>query len=321
MNPVHFPLVDPAQKIADHLPIVRYMKISTFFMLARGKVFIPSLRTLQRTDPVEALLPWRIYPRHSGFHDALTEGEAFDWIQSKAQPWELAYIKKHEGGSGCLDKLVVIWLRELAIRRVIWCWYANRPESMAMWNNYGSHGIAIVSSITKIREALSLPNDALTSVSEVNYVSGDRTQIDQWLIKPRWIYRPYYFKQEAYQYEKEVRFVLASSDPVYLSWKGGVVRDVSPSLLLDEVVISPHIRFEEAKEMKGVILEICPFLKSHQVKISPLLFEGDIEVREKMYEQTRDIHPQFDIDLLGGCGQAEEDKGVVCRWPQMMFEV
>lgn len=50
---MHFPFVDPVGLVADDLLIVRYMKIATFFMLTQGKVFIPSLKTIQRTDPTE----------------------------------------------------------------------------------------------------------------------------------------------------------------------------------------------------------------------------------------------------------------------------
>jgi hypothetical protein len=81
----HFPPVDPAQPIPEDLAIVRYMKIATFLMLIRGKVFIPSLKTLQQTDPVEALLPSRVYPGYIGFHEALKQGEGFEWIRSKGQ--------------------------------------------------------------------------------------------------------------------------------------------------------------------------------------------------------------------------------------------
>lgn len=113
----HFPPVDPAQPIPEDLAIVRYMKIATFLMLIKGKVFIPSLKTLQLTDPVEALLPSRVYPAYVDFHDALKQGEGFQWVLSKAQKWERDFIEKHT------DSLIVkVWLRELAIRRSIWCW-------------------------------------------------------------------------------------------------------------------------------------------------------------------------------------------------------
>ena len=57
---MHFSPVDPTQALPDEL--VRYMKIPTFLMLMEGKVFIPSLKTLQRTDPTEARLAGQVRP-------------------------------------------------------------------------------------------------------------------------------------------------------------------------------------------------------------------------------------------------------------------
>src|SRR5260370_31190470 len=124
------------------------MKIGTFLMLIKGEVLIPSLKTLQHTDPVEARLPSRVYPAYVDFHDALKQGEGFKWVLSKAQKWERDFIEKHT------DSLIVkVWLRELAIRRSIWCWYAKRTESRGMWNNYRPHGIAVVFTIAVVRRA------------------------------------------------------------------------------------------------------------------------------------------------------------------------
>jgi hypothetical protein len=47
-----------------------------------------------------------------------------------------------------------------------------------MWNSYGAHGIALVSSIANVRAALSLPDDALTSVAKVKL---DAVRAVEWL--------------------------------------------------------------------------------------------------------------------------------------------
>jgi hypothetical protein len=116
---VHFAPVDPSQAIPTDLAIVRYMKIATFLMLTQGKVFIPSLKTLQHTDPVEALLPGRIYRRYINAHDALHRGEAYRWMLSKTQKWERDYIDQEEGNVERFGPIFLrIWLNELAIRRL-----------------------------------------------------------------------------------------------------------------------------------------------------------------------------------------------------------
>ena len=146
---MHFSPVDPTQALPDEL--VRYMKIPTFLMLMEGKVFIPSLKTLQRTDPTEARLAGRSGPGFYKFHNALTQDEAFKWLYSKAQKYDRDFLDARiQQRADPRRKLYEIWMRELAIRRSIWCWYGKRPESMGMWNSYGAHGIAIVSSIESV---------------------------------------------------------------------------------------------------------------------------------------------------------------------------
>jgi hypothetical protein len=77
------------------------------------------------------------------------------------------------------------------------------------------------------------------------------------MLDPLWINRPYYFKQDAYDYEQEVRFAIAC-EPVQLAADGGILRKVDPSLLIDEVLISPHIHLDEAIAIKDVIRKVCP---------------------------------------------------------------
>jgi hypothetical protein len=82
----------------------------------------------------------------------------------------------------------------------------------------------------------------------------------------------------AYEYEQEVRFVLAA-DPVHLENNGGIVRKVSSSLLIDEIFISPYIPLTEAIAIRDLIVEICPFLSLKKVKISSLLDRERPEMR------------------------------------------
>jgi hypothetical protein len=76
-----------------------------------------------------------------------------------------------------------------------------------MWNNYGPHGIAVVSKVQLVRDALSLPDDALSSVGRVAYVPVEKHDRIRTQDEPAvFLARPYYFKQEAYKYENEIRF-------------------------------------------------------------------------------------------------------------------
>jgi hypothetical protein len=288
-------------------------------MLTQGKIFIPSLRTLQRTDPVEALLPGRMFGRYVKAHDALHRGETYQWMLSKTQKWERDYIDQDEGNVEHFGPILLrIWLNELAIRRSIWCWYAKRTESMGMWKNYGAQGVAIVSSVGNVRAALSLPDDARTSVAKVNYVSSESTQRHNQMLDPLWINRPYYFKQDAYEYEQEVRFAIAS-EPVQLAADGGILRKVNASRLIDEVLISPHIHLEEAIAVKDIIRNLCRFLSDDQITISSLLYAGNPKTRIANWQLRKgyELPPGTDMpDRLSDRHEEADHQGIFHALPR-----
>src|ERR1700694_4386705 len=71
-----------------------------------------------------------------------------------------------------LQKKKHIWLRELSQRRGVWCWNHFKSESMALWKLYGDRGVAIVSSIDRVKDCfLTFAFDA--SYGEVAYVPWD----------------------------------------------------------------------------------------------------------------------------------------------------
>jgi hypothetical protein len=216
---------------------------------------VPSLKTLQRTDPTESVVFSQI------FEGKLTVPfEDLTWFRSRENDLERRML--FLGVSATKQNInYEIWLRELALRRCVWCWYAERPESMAMWNNYGPHGVAIVSKIKDVRRALSLPDDALSSVGKVVYLPSGEGEPDRNQISPHKarFSRPYYFKQEAYKYEQEIRFVVAC-EPKSTGFEGGVLLKVDPKILINELVISPHVVGDEAHSIRESLdsLDLLP---------------------------------------------------------------
>jgi hypothetical protein len=73
------------------------------------------------------------------------------------------------------------------------------------------------------------------------------------------------------------------SEPVQLAADGGIVRKVNASLLIDEVLISPHAHLEEAIAIKDIIRKVCPSLAERQIKISSLLYPGDPKSRMMLW--------------------------------------
>jgi hypothetical protein len=74
------------------------------------------------------------------------------------------------------------------------------------------------------------------------------------LKKPPWLYRPYYFKLDSYEYEREVRPVIAvDNNRMRKKRSAGVVVGVNPDALIEKVLISPHVNREEAECLTDLI--------------------------------------------------------------------
>lgn len=315
---MHFSSIDPEQAIGDDLVVVRYMKLSTFLLLTEGEIFIPSLKTLQQIDPIEGRTADRSVRINSGSNPGLTQRDAYDWLYSKGDRYDRDFIDiRIQQEADPTRRLHEIWMRELAIRRAIWCWYARRPESMAMWNTYGPHGIAIISTVGQVRAALHLPEDALTSVARINYVSSDGT--DPRLVDPLWVNRPYYFKLDAYEHEHEVRFVIGC-EPVEANFRGGILRRVDASALMNEVLISPYVQLDEAFAIKSVIRKAYNLISDEQIIISNLMYPGDPVLRMAVHE-LRQLGRTNLPDRLSNRHEEYGQEGNLQVLPKMMLEV
>jgi hypothetical protein len=113
-----FPDIDPVNPFPDDKKITRYMSLHAFIMLLTGKVFIPSVKKLQQVDPVESLLPSLSIPDFPERCRRLHEKENAEWLQKQAPQ---TTSQDHDK-----QRLIEVWLRELAVRRCIWCWFGDR---------------------------------------------------------------------------------------------------------------------------------------------------------------------------------------------------
>jgi hypothetical protein len=104
------------------------------------------------------------------------------------------------------------WRNEFAKRRCVWCWNRSTEQLNFMWKIYGDRGIAVFSTVGRIREALA---DAAAEgiVSPVRYIPvSDSITREDWVVLTQNVSRPHLFKDAAYRPEREVRFVL-KADP------------------------------------------------------------------------------------------------------------
>lgn len=288
----------PSFKILDGIDgdtrLTRYMSLPTFLLLLAGKVFIPTLTKLRESDRLESNVPrnalreyWEIVEDMlapvedylinlalaSGRHMATRSSKGHlmkAWWERRFGPESTQNWPPQDSTEGphseqTMGTLIDVWLDELARRRCIWCWNNEPEQSHAMWRLYGDKGIAVVSSVNRIFESLSLPTRVSCSVSNVVYVPnplGEEKRIVyapayQKLISPTYLPRPYYFKQIGYRYENEARFAFAvDAGLLGLSLAPGVVLQIDPNTLIekvDDVQVSPHILKGEERVIKKLV--------------------------------------------------------------------
>lgn len=274
--------------------LTRYMSLPTFLLLLAGKVFIPTLTKLRESDRLESNIPrnalreyWKVVEHvlapaedyliklalRSGRGGATRNCKSHRikaWLEERFGPestqhWPPQDSTETPHNEQTMGSLIDVWLDELARRRCIWCWNNEPEESHAMWRLYGDKGIAVVSTVNRIFESLSLPARVSCSVSNVVYVPnplGEEKRIAyasayRKLISPTYLHRPYYFKQIGYRYENEARFAFAADAGLLgFSLVPGAVLQIDPNKLIekvDDVQISPHILKSEEQVIKKLI--------------------------------------------------------------------
>src|SRR5258708_12089131 len=124
---------------------------------------------------------------------------------------------------------------------------------------------------------------AKTSVGVVHYESSIPINFRQKLIDPQWISGHYYFKEKAYEQEKEVRFVMAVNPGLCDLSRGGTVFDLDPAKLINEIIISPEVYGSEAVALKKTLRKEFSILKGIEINISPLL-SPDLRSEESVAE-------------------------------------
>ena len=109
-----------------------------------------------------------------------------------------------------------------------------------MWRIYGNRGVAVFSTVGRIRGALA-DASAERIVSSVLYIP-----IEDTIPKPDFdllcanCSRPYLFKNWSYWPEQEVRIVI-SVDPARTIEKKGILMEIQSKIIIDKVYLSPEL--------------------------------------------------------------------------------
>lgn len=287
-------ILSDRSQFRDSLPLCRYMKLSTLLLLLEGKAFFPSVATLRNSDPLEGLLyadaPWLIGKlRDLKGDDAANALD--EWLIAQADESEKRSIKANcENPPYFSRALAELYVRELAKRRAVWCWFDSDIESAAMWSIYGHSGIAVGTTLGTLKKAL--PGTRDFQIAEIKYAKRYPNQPDWFNPESNdgRIHRPHLVKTLEYGHEKEFR-VVTSCLP---EEKGTLVRDINWHSFAESIIISPLLPYEEAKAIER-LLERHEWKSKPHIHRSSLL--GDIaEDEEFAADVTEGWRTQFGED-------------------------
>jgi len=219
--------------LADSAPLWRYIRLSSLLNLLNGNVFVPTIKTLQEQDPNEAATCCKATQT---CFQTLSAGEK-QMLLAYGTKQEQSFIELNPGADHW-QSFASIWLRELANRRCVWCWYHGNIESMAQWHIYARDGVAIRTNPQLIRRAFSAASVDRGIMGSVIYDDEQRT--DELLFL-----RPYLQKQKCYQHEQEVRVVF----PREPGATAGTKFPIDGRTLVDAIMLSPLFPADEAREL------------------------------------------------------------------------
>jgi len=137
-------------------------------MLIEGRAFFPSVATLQKDDPLEGDL----IPEPEWLMTLLAEicgsemARLQEWLVGHADNWEKEFLRLYPDNGLMLSK---IFIRELAKRKAVWCWFNALHESAGMWSVYGSGGIAVGTRLSKLISAL--PQNVQFQIAPITYAN------------------------------------------------------------------------------------------------------------------------------------------------------
>ncbi len=234
--------IDPIQ---DDTPLIRYMRLEAFLLLLlQNSVFIPTLELLQSMDNFEARIPLRCGARYNESMEPIITSHS-EWLLHAAGNPEPPDVEASVRDSLMFAVKDQAWRNELAKRRCVWCWNRSTEQLNFMWKIYGDRGVAVFSTVGRIRKALA-GAAAEGIVSPVRYIpTNDSIPGEGWNVLTQNVLRPHLFKDSAYQPEREVRFVL-KVDPRQTGGMRGAMIEADARSMIDKISISPHVPQSEA---------------------------------------------------------------------------
>lgn len=218
----------------DNLVVWKYLDLSKFLdMLLSQKLF------MSRSDKFE--------DQYEGTFSEPT----FEEIKKIAanNPKFLDYYKSHR------EKVVVS------------SWHANEYESFAMWQIFtkNNEGLAIQSTIGRLKKAVAVEKHIEQFIGEVNYIDYKKEYIPF-----EDTFFPFLFKRKSFQYEREIRIISDVSN-AEISINDGIKINVTINQLIEKIYIHP----KSENWYKNLVVEMVKKL-GYEIAIEKSDLESDI---------------------------------------------
>ena len=150
---------------------------------------------------------------------------------------------------------------------VISSWHINEYDSFAMWQIFtkNNEGLAIQSTIGRLKEALQPENRVEQYIGNVNYIDYKKEYIpfDN-------AFFPFLFKRKSFQYEREVRIITDVSSH-NISVNEGIKINVDLNQLIEKIYIHP----KSENWYKKLVIELVSKL-NFNIEIEKSDLESDI---------------------------------------------
>ena len=150
---------------------------------------------------------------------------------------------------------------------VVSSWHINEYESFAMWQIFtqNNEGLAIQSTIERLKKALKPEINYSQFIGEVNYIDYKKEYIpfDD-------MFFPFMFKRKSFQYEREVRIISDLSENA-VKINDGIKIDVDVNQLIEKIYIHP----KSENWYKKLVIELVSKL-DYTIEIEKSDLESDI---------------------------------------------
>ncbi len=234
----------------------RYMKLGTFLLLLEGKAWFPSIKSLSEMDPLEGALG-------DGYDAFLFQElervgsyeETRKWLLGQIPQATLTALQNGDGNPIYEDYAIASeYRRQMASRRVAWCWFAHDIESAAMWSTYGHLGVAVKTNWKSLDA--SLPKRIRVKISSMEYIDRRQRRLKSMKAAlerdPSLILHPHRMKAIEYAHEREVRVHALCPE----GEKGRLVTGIDWKNLVKEVRISPLLPFSESVVIENMMVAL-----------------------------------------------------------------